>query len=412
MDITILIMLLAASAFFSGAETAFFSLDNLRREQIRRLNTSSSDRVMSLLAQPYRLLVTILVGNTLVNIAASSVFASVFLRMTGEKGIGFSIALITLILLIFGEVTPKMFALSHGKRIAVIIALPVKMFGIIFSPVRVILTGIADRILHKLGVKAVSAETGITEREIRSVLSLGREKGVVNRKERDMIEGIFDFKELNAADIMTPRIDIVALDLNSEKEFLTIQMKENQYSRYPVYVHTLDNVVGIVHAKDFLLSPGGSLNDIIRKPIFAPESMRIDDLLEELQKKHTHIAVVTDEYGVTSGVVTIEDILEEIVGEIRDEFDFESPNVHKVDQNSYEIDGRTHIDEVNEELGTDMRSDEVDTIGGFILLKSGKIPRSGYKVKIGGFFFIVDDVSKNRVTKITAERIKKRRRNA
>jgi len=405
-------MLLAASAFFSGAETAFFSLDNLRREQIRRLNTSSSDRVMSLLAQPYRLLVTILVGNTLVNIAASSVFASVFLRMTGEKGIGFSIALITLILLIFGEVTPKMFALSHGKRIAVIIALPVKMFGIIFSPVRVILTGIADRILHKLGVKAVSAETGITEREIRSVLSLGREKGVVNRKERDMIEGIFDFKELNAADIMTPRIDIVALDLNSEKEFLTIQMKENQYSRYPVYVHTLDNVVGIVHAKDFLLSPGGSLNDIIRKPIFAPESMRIDDLLEELQKKHTHIAVVTDEYGVTSGVVTIEDILEEIVGEIRDEFDFESPNVHKVDQNSYEIDGRTHIDEVNEELGTDMRSDEVDTIGGFILLKSGKIPRSGYKVKIGGFFFIVDDVSKNRVTKITAERIKKRRRNA
>jgi len=396
---------MAASAFFSGAETAFFSLDNLRLGQVEKLNIPASKRVIKLLTDPYRLLITILIGNTLVNIAASAVFAGFFFKIMGEKGIGLSIALMSIIVLIFGEVTPKMFALSYGDKITFLIALPIKLLGKIFTPFRVVLTGIAQYILRGVGIKISTAGPKITEREIKSILSLSRTHGVVNKKEKDMIEGIFDFKELNAADIMTPRIDIVALDLTDDKEILIRKMKESQCSRFPVYIHTLDNIVGIIHAKDFLLSPDVPVKDLVKKPFFAPENMYIDDLLQELQKMNTHMAVITDEYGVTSGVVTIEDILEEIVGEIRDELDFESPNINKIDQNSYEVDGLTHIDEVNEEIGINIKTDEVDTIGGFVLLRMGKIPQAGDKVKLGKFVLTVNDVSKNRVTSLTIKRI-------
>ena len=396
---------MAASAFFSGAETAFFSLDNLRLGQVEKLNMPASKRVIKLLTDPYRLLITILIGNTLVNIAASAVFAGFFFKIMGEKGIGLSIALMSIIVLIFGEVTPKMFALSYGDKITFLIALPIKLLGKIFTPFRVVLTGIAQYILRGVGIKISTAGPKITEREIKSILSLSRTHGVVNKKEKDMIEGIFDFKELNAADIMTPRIDIVALDITDDKEILIREMKESQCSRFPVYIHTLDNIVGIIHAKDFLLSLDVPVKDLVKKPFFAPENMYIDDLLQELQKMNTHMAVITDEYGVTSGVVTIEDILEEIVGEIRDELDFESPNINKIDQNSYEVDGLTHIDEVNEEIGINIKTDEVDTIGGFVLLRMGKIPQAGDKVKLGKFVLTVNDVSKNRVTSLTIKRI-------
>ncbi|MDP8257991.1 MAG: hemolysin family protein [Candidatus Aadella gelida] len=405
MYILILTILLIFSAFFSGSETAFFSFDKLRMGQIEKLKIPASRRVMKLLKDPYRLLVTLLVGNTIVNIAASAVFTEFFLSRMGENGIGVSIVLMTVIVLIFGEVTPKMFALSHGEKMAFMTALPIKVLDTLFSPMRVVLTSIAKYILRSFGVKTSISVPTVTEREIRSILHISRKHGVVKKKEKDMIEGIFEFKELNAADIMTPRIDVEALDLTLKEEKLIEQMKESQYSRYPAYVHTLDNIVGIVHAKDFLIAQDVLVKDIVKKPFFAPENMRIDDLLREMQKKHTHMSVVTDEYGVTSGVVTIEDILEEIVGEIRDELDFEAPNIHMISKNTYEVDGRTHIDEVNEKLGTGIETEEVDTIGGFVILSMGKIPRSGDRVESDGFSFIVNDVSKNRVTKLTIEKI-------
>jgi CBS domain containing-hemolysin-like protein len=182
------------------------------------------------------------------------------------------------------------------------------------------------------------------------------------------------------------------------------KIKETQFSRYPVYVHTLDNIVGVIHSKDFLLNETVSVNDLVRRPVFAPESMRIDDLLNELQEKNVHMGVVTDEYGVTSGVITIEDILEEIVGEIRDEFDFESPNILRKDRKSYEILGQTHIDEVNERLGLNIETEEVDTIGGYVTLIMGRLPQAGDKVKIGRYLFWVNDLSKNRITSLTVER--------
>ena len=369
------------------------------------MDRPSAKRVVKLLGDPHKLLITILVGNTLVNIAASSVIAEFFYSSFGEKGIGVSIIAVTAIVLVFGEVTPKMFALANAAKVSFFACFPLSVLEWVFAPIRLVLTGISNSIVKTLGLKVHSEQPGITEEEIRSLLSISKKKGIVKKKEKDMIDGILEFKELNAADIMTPRIDVEALDLTAERDVIVEAIKESQFSRYPAYVHTLDNIVGIVHSKDFLLGDEStSVKDLVEGPFFAPESMKIDDLLQELQKRHMHMAVVTDEYGVTSGVVTIEDILEEIVGEIRDEFDFEVPNIRMIDQKSFEVSGQTHIDEVNEKIGLSIETDEVDTIGGYVILVLGKIPKAGDMVEAGEFEIKVEDVSKNRITKLTIEK--------
>jgi putative hemolysin len=402
--ISVFILLLIASAFFSSSETAFLSIGKIKLKQIEGMGRPAARRVVTLLANPHKLLVTILVGNTLVNIAASAVLAEVFYRRLGEKGILISIVAMTVIVLIFGEVTPKMFALANAMKVAFFASLPLSFFEKIFAPIRSVLSNISHGIVKSCGIKVSLDRPGITEQEIRSLLHLGKKRGIVKKKEKDMIDSILEFKELNAADIMTPRIEMVALDLTAEKDELTLQIKDSQYSRFPVYMHTLDNIVGIIHSKDFLLNETTPVRDLVKRPYFAPESMKIDDLLQELQKQHLHMAVVTDEYGVTSGLVTIEDILEEIVGEIRDELDFEAPNIHKVDQKTFEVNGQTHIDEVNEELDMGIETDEVDTISGYVILKIGKIPQAGDIIEINGFFVTVKDVSKNRITGLIVEK--------
>ncbi|MFH1799134.1 MAG: hemolysin family protein [Candidatus Omnitrophota bacterium] len=404
MDIYFFILLLAASAFFSSSETAFLSLDKIRLRQFEAINHPSGKRVVKLLLDPHKLLITILIGNTLVNIAASAVLADFFYSIMGEKGIAVSIAAMTVMILIFGEVTPKMFALSNKETVSIFAALPLKVLGWLFTPFRLVLDYIARSIINGFGLRLTSESEKMTKQEIRSLFSVSKKKGVVKAKEKDMIEGILEFKDSNAADIMTPRIGISALDLTMERCELIKEVKENQFSRYPVYVHTLDNIVGIVHSKDLLLDKNLSVRDIVKKPFFAPESMKIDGLLQELQKKRLHMAIITDEYGVTSGIVTVEDILEEVVGEIKDEFDFELPKVRKIDRKRYEVSGQAHIDEVNEKIGLSIETEEVDTIGGYVTLKIGKIPRSGDMIKVGKFSIIVNDVSKNRITSVTVSR--------
>ena len=404
MYIAVFVLLLIASAFFSSSETAFLSLDEIKLRQIESMDLPAAKRVVTLLADPHKLLVTILVGNTLVNIAASAVLADFFYNIMGEKGIGLSILAMTIIVLVFGEVTPKMFALANGERVSFFASRTIKALERLFTPIRLVLSAIANSIVRGLGLKVSSKRPGITEQEIRSLFLLGKKRGIVKEKEKDMIDNILELKELNAADIMTPRIDIVALDLTMEPGDIVREIKESQKSRLPVYVHTLDNIVGIIHSKDFLLDAQTPIRDLVKQPFFAPESMMVDDLLQELQKKNTHMAVVTDEYGVTSGVVTIEDILEEIVGEISDEFDFETPPVRRIDKRTYEVSGQAHIDEVNEKIGLAIETDEVDTIGGYVILQMGKIPCSGDTIEINGFVVTVNDVSKNRITSLTIEK--------
>ena len=405
MDITIFIILLFFSAFFSGSETAFLSLGKVKIRQIEGLHHPPARRILKLLSDTQKLLITILVGNTLVNITASAIFAGIFYKNFGEKGVGLSIAAMTLIILIFGEVTPKMYSLSHAEGVSFFASLPLRFLEKLFAPIRIVLSGISNAIVKGVGIKIDVDPQKITEQEIRSLFSIGEKRGVVKGQEKEMVYSILEFKDLNAADIMTPRIEMTALDLNLNKSKLIKEIKDAKYSRFPVFVHTVDNVVGVIHAKDFLLNPEVPVNDLIKKPLFVPESMKIDDLLNQLQRQHIHMAVVTDEYGVTSGLVTIEDVLEEIVGEIRDEHDLEEPKIRKIDQKTYEVDGQTHINDVNEELDLEIETEEVDTIGGYITLKMGRMPTSGDEMLIGDYIFKVEDVSKNRVTRLTIEKV-------
>ncbi|MCK4852024.1 MAG: HlyC/CorC family transporter [Candidatus Omnitrophica bacterium] len=404
MNIAILVLLLLFSAFFSGSETAFFSIGKVRFKQIESIQSPSARRVISLLSDPHKLIITILIGNTLVNIAASSMMADIFYDHLGEKGIGISIIAMVALLLVWGEVTPKMFALSNAQKFSFFAGAPLFFFVRLFAPLRYILNNTAGIVVRSVGLRIPSERPGITEQEIRHLFSIGRKKGVVKEKEEDMIESVLRFKDLNAADIMTPRIDVAALDLTETRDEIITKIKAEKCSRLPVYIHTLDNIVGVIHAKDFLLNPEGPIRSLVKKPCFVPESMRIDDLLNELQGKKVHMAIVTDEYGVTSGVVTMEDILEEIVGEISDELDLEIPKVRKIDQKTFEVSGQTHINEINEELGAGIETEEVDTIGGFVILQMGKIPRAGDSIESHGYRITVGDVSKNRITSLRMEK--------
>lgn len=404
MEIIIFILLLSHSAFFSSSETAFLSLGKLRVRRLEAIGTPASRRVLKLLSDPHKLLITILVGNTLVNIAASSVVADFMFGFFGEKGVGISIAVMTAVLLIVGEVTPKMFALKNAVNVAFFFALPLIFFEKALFPLRWVLEKISKFIVRALGINIRPERQKVTDEEIRSLFLMGRKKGVVKEKEKDMVDSVLSFKSLNAADIMTPRIDLVAIDISEGREDIVRAIRENKFSRYPVYIHTLDNVVGILHSKDVLLSENTPIREFVRKPLFVPESIKIDDLLHELRSKNKHMAVVTDEYGVTSGIVTVEDVLEEIVGEIRDELDEEKPKIRMLDQKTYEVSGQAHIDDVNDELDLGIETDEVDTIGGYISLKLGKIPASGDMLELECFRLKVLDVSKNRVTTLEITR--------
>ncbi|MBD3296813.1 MAG: DUF21 domain-containing protein [Candidatus Omnitrophica bacterium] len=406
MNIFILLILLCASAFFSGSETAFLSIGKVKLKQFEHMDSAASSRVVRLLSDVHKLLITVLVGNTIVNIAATAVLTNIFLSKLGEKGVLLSMVAMTFLLLVFGEVTPKVFALSNSVKVTFFASLPLSLSEKIFAPLRVVLSGISNGIVRMMGIHVTTGHGKITEEEIRSLFSISKKKGVVKEKEKDMIEGVLEFKESDAADVMTPRIGVSALDLSCSREEVIVEIKSRQYSRFPVYMHSLDNVVGILHAKRVLLKTDTEIKDLISRPYFAPESMKIDDLLQELQKKHMHMAIVTDEYGVTSGIVTVEDILEEIVGEIRDEFDFEQPNIVKIDQNTFEVGGQTHIDEVNEELALGIETGEVDTIGGYVVLRIGKMPQAGDTIRVGEYVLHVNDVSKNRVTTLTIRKVK------
>ncbi|KJJ83952.1 hemolysin [Candidatus Omnitrophus magneticus] len=404
MDIPLFIILLILSAFFSVSETAFLSLGKVRIKQIESSSSRASKNVARLLSDPNKFIITILLGNTLVNVAASSMMADIFYSFMGDAGLGLSIFLMTVILLIFGEVTPKMFAIKNAVKVSLTASFLVVIFEYLLTPVRVLLTKVSYWISKMLGVTVSLEKRPMTSEEIRSLFLICKEKGVVKEKAEEMVDKILRLKQLNVADIMTPRINVFAIDLMMDREEIIIRCKDSQFSRLPAYIHNIDNIAGIVYIKEFFLSDL-RVKNFVKKPYFVPDTMRVDSLLKELQMRKQHMAVVTDEYGITAGIVTIEDILEEIVGDISDELDYEIPKVKKIDQKTYEVHGQAHIKDVNEEIGLGIETDEVDTIGGFVVLKIGHIPRAGEVIEINDFLMEVIDVSKNRVTKLRIEKI-------
>jgi len=412
LSIFLFILCVALSAYFSGSESAFFSLTQgdiqALKDSERRSN--SEKRILRLLDKPRRLLMSILIGNTIVNVSAATIAALqthyyiVQGYITKQIGMFVEIVVVTLVLLIFIEVSPKIFAVSNPLRFSRRVSGSMVFVVGLLTPLALIFDKLTYRIIHFLGIKKEASF--LHQDELKTLLHVGQEKGTLDQNEREMIHSIFEFRETTVKEVMIPRMDMVRIEKNTPLDELLALVKEKGHSRIPIYDEKVDNIVGILFVKDLLPYMKGSkkvpnLIDLARKAYFVPESKMIDELLREFQKDRTHMAIVVDEYGGTAGLITLEDVIEEIVGEIRDEYDKEKPLYQKVDEFTWLIEGKINIEEVNEALGLEIPdSEDYESLGGFIFSLLGRIPNDKEEVRYKNLLLIVERVKGQRIQKV------------
>jgi CBS domain containing-hemolysin-like protein len=387
----ILILLLCLSALFSGAEVAFFSLSPVQVDMLRDKRGTSGRIVSRLLESPRRLLVTIYLANEFVNVAIAAVSTMLSLHFFGDYGVAASVGIGTFILLVFGEITPKSFAFRHAQSYALIIARPLMWFSRIIYPVQSVITFVTNKLLAVTGAPSAGAETQITEDEMKTVLEHGAEEGVIKSDEKEMILNVFELGDTQVNEIMTPRTEMFALPIEKGFDVIARRAALSNYSRIPIYRSEPDSIEGILYTKDLLDADGerktGNLDKILRKPYFIPETKKIDELLREFRKKHTHLAIVMDEYGGVQGLVTLDDILEEIVGEEGGKKDISK--ISPVASGCYHVSGRLALEEFNRFFNSGFDVEDVDTVGGLVFHLFGRMPREGESVSDGGFKFTI-----------------------
>lgn len=403
--IGLLLFLICCSAFFSASETALASLSRIRLRNMVDEHVKNADLIMKLLEDPNRLLSSILVGNNLVNNGASALTTALVIQMFhGNTGNGAGIAtiIITIIILIFGEITPKTIAAQKAEKVALIVVKIIAGCVFIFRPVVAVLNVVTGALIRLCGCDPDERSPLITEAELKTIVNVSHEEGVLESDERTMINNVFDFGDSKARDVMTPRTDIVAVPLDVTYAEYVRLVQEEGFSRMPVYGEDLDDIVGILYVKDvfFLNEADFSAEKFMREPFFTYESKPLDELLAELKNSRLAVAVVLDEYGGTSGMITTEDIVEEIVGEIEDEYDDEEEEIEVIKDNEFVVDGSTRLEDFNGMVGTELESEEVDTIAGYILLLLGNFPESGQEIETEGLRIIVEEMDKNRIEKL------------
>ncbi|RJQ33074.1 MAG: HlyC/CorC family transporter [Actinobacteria bacterium] len=403
-----LIFLLVISAFSSAAETAITSVNRIKIRQLSEEGVRSAELLNTLLKHPNRFLSTILLLNNLVNVAAAA-----SMTVLAERYVAYPAAVATgvgtFLILVFGEITPKSFAVQNADRLALLSAPVIRVMEYIFYPLIKLLIAISNLILRLTRARTMKEGPFVTEEEIRTMVSVGEEEGVIEEEEKEMIDSIFEFGETIVKEVMIPRMDMVAVERKTPvPQALDVILHEG-YSRLPVFDKTIDNVVGIVYARDLLVNYSKGLKNItlkklMRQPYFVPETKKVLELLKELQKRKTHMAVVVDEYGGTAGLITIEDILEEIVGEIFDEYDLEEVLVEYLDENNIRVDGKVDLDEINEILGINLPEAEYESIGGFVINLFGKIPAASEEIDYNGLTFKVEAIDGRRISKLLISR--------
>jgi len=400
--------LLYFSGTFSGSETAFFSLSKLDLSEL-----DEKSRVRRLMERPERLLIAILVGNTLVNVAAGSLGALAALTLSRVRNypegltIALEVGVVTFVILVVGEVAPKMYAMQRNMAFARRNAGFLSATMRLLSPVA---SGL-DRLVGMLGGDAEDERPFVTAEELRTIVALSEERGTLEGDERDMIDSVMEFGDTLVREIMVPRVDMQCFEHMDTVGEAIDAVKELGYSRLPVYDCDIDHVVGILYAKDLLKFDAEADRDkpikgILRTPFFTPESKSAGELLRELQHRRTHIAVVVDEYGGTAGLVTLEDLIEEIVGEIRDEHDVEVPLLTVIDKNSLIADGMIRLDELAESMGLEFEEIEgVETLGGYLMDAFGRIPSAGERLERDCAEFTIEAVVEQRITSVRVAKV-------
>ncbi len=392
------------SSFFSGSETALMSLNRLRVHHLVEKGTTNAFLIDKLLSNPNKLLSTILVGNNLVNIGASALATSISLRLFGQAGVGIAIGVLTVLILIFSEVTPKTYAATNNEKFALKIAPLINLAQLIFYPVVKLLGIITNILLKVLRVRSEINGITITEEEIMTLVSLGKNQGSIEPSEEEMITSVFDLNDILVRELMIPRVDIIGIPIEASLKEAWNTIVETDHSRVPIYKGSLDNIVGVLYSKDLIKYvyslENGSIKDIIRQPYYVPETKRISELLRELRRERIHIAIVLDEYGGTAGLAFLEDLIETIIGTIGDEYDDLLPLIVETQKGVYTVDSKVSLEEVNQLMNIDLPQEEHDTIGGLIFHLFGYIPSKGETIEFSDVSFTVNDVEKNRIKRI------------
>ncbi len=405
-----LFFFLACSALLTGAEAAYFSLSRHRLRILQDKDTPGHVLLDRLLARPHDLLVTLLVGITLINIAASALATAIATDIFGERGLGVAIGGMIFLILVFGEVLPMTLAVEHPRRFGLVAARPVLLLSTLLTPVRRWLGALTRLAIRFVSPEAPLHDTLLTEAELKTLVEVGQQEGVVEPTEKELIHKVFALGDTRVRDVMLPRTDMFCLEASTEPTEILKALRENLHSRVPVYERSIDNVLGILYTKELLpfakgLPTNFQLRSILHSAYFVPESKRADALLQEFQTKKIQMAIVVDEYGGTSGLATLEDLLEELVGEIADEFDVVERHWQPLGPGVWRVSGKMAIPEFTALVGVRLVDDQFDTVGGWVLDRFGHVPHRGEALETEGFRVTVEKVHRARVLEVAVRRL-------
>lgn len=402
-QLVIVIILLSASAFFSSAETALMTSNKLKMRNLADNGNKRAAKVLKVTENTDKMLSAILIGNNIVNLTASSISTTLTLKIFGSKLVGIATGILTFLILVFGEITPKNVASKNAEKMALIYIGVISFLVTLLTPVIFIVNNVAKFVISIFN-KNGDDNNAVTEEELRAMVEYSHEEGVIENEEKKMIVNVVDFGDTVAGDIMMPRVDMVMVDEKSSYEEILQVFREERYTRIPVYEETPDNVIGILNVKDFLLIEDKEnfvMKELLREPLYTYEYKKTSALMMDMRKTGANIVIVLDEYGITAGLITLEDMLEEIVGEIRDEFDAdEDEGITKVSDLEYLIDGSTNLDDINDRIGLSLSSEEYESIGGLIMEKLGRLPVEGEIINFDNIVLTVKKMDHARIEKV------------
>lgn len=402
--LVLVVVCLVLSAFFSSSETALTTVNLIRIRNLADNGDKAAAWVLKARRDQSKMLGAILIGNNVVNLSASSMLTVLVTDVFGSQAVGAATGVLTLLVLLFGEITPKTIATLEAEKNALRFARVICFLMTILTPVIFVVNLLSGGVLRLLGVDPNKPTDSITEDELRTIVEVGHEKGVIESEEKEMINNVFDLGDSVARDIMVPRIDMSFVDVEASYEELMEIFRRDHYTRLPVYEDNTDNIIGIINMKDLILLEDRatfSVRDYLRQPLFTFESKKLSELMIEMRKTSNNIVIVLDEYGATAGLITLEDILEEIVGDIRDEFDAdEEDELKEISKGEYLADGSMNLDDINDRLGLELVSEDFDSLGGFMIDRLEHLPAEGEEVDTEEVRLVVEKVNKNRIDKV------------
>ncbi|MBW2999460.1 hemolysin family protein [Candidatus Woesearchaeota archaeon] len=401
-QILILVVLLFLSAFFSGIETALMSINMIKANALVRQKKRGSTALYRIKQNPHKLIITILIGNNLVNIGAAALATVLFTDLFGSKGVGIATGIMTFMVLVFGEITPKTFATQNAERISLIVSRPIELLSKLLTPIVWFFELIAKGMSRLLGSKA---EKQLSEEELKTIVTMGKKEGILSKEAADMMHNVLKFEGTKVTEIMTPKANMEMVDGNRKLSEVMDFIVEKPFSRFPVFLEKEDRIIGILDTDDILKYAKDRKLDVKAKSIlrpvyFVPESKEIDDLLVEFEGRHVPVAIVVNEYGNVSGLVAVEDILEEIVGDIFDKSRQGSIHIKKISGKSARVDARAPIEEVNRVLKMNLKEKHFDTIAGYVEQKLQKIPKAGEQINLKNATIEVEKATKKAIISV------------